>query len=169
MSTIVIMTYDTEDQAFTALDKLKDAEKQKLVEIEDAVVVRKDAEGKVHVKETRDFTTRRGAVTGGAIGLVIGVVLGGPIGAAVVGSVAGGLIGKAVDLGFSKDQIAIVGEKMNAGNSAIFAKLKTEKMDLLKAAIAQSPGHLVEFSVSEQAQADLEEVDLSAIVGHTNE
>ena len=58
MSTIVIMTYDTEEQAFTALDKLKDAEKQRLVEIEDAVVVRKDEHGKVHVKETKDFTTR---------------------------------------------------------------------------------------------------------------
>ena len=169
MSTIVIMTYDTEDQAFTALDKLKDAEKQHLVEIEDAVVVRKDEHGKVHVKETKDFTARRGAVTGGAIGLVIGAVLAGPIGVAVVGGLAGGLIGKAVDLGFSKDQIAIVSAKMDAGNSAIFAKLKTAKMDLLKAAIKQSPGHLVEFSVSEEAEAGLSEDYLTAVVGHTNE
>ena len=58
---------------------------------------------------------------------------------------------------------------MDAGNSAIFAKLKTAKMDLLKAAVEQSPGHLVEFSVSEEAEAGLSEDYLSAVVGHTNE
>jgi uncharacterized membrane protein len=168
MSTIVIMTFDNEEQAFTALDKLRSAEKQRLVEIEDAVVVHKDEHGKVHIKETHDFTARRGAVTGGAIGLVIGALLGGPIGAAVVGGVAGGLVGKAVDLGFPKDQIAIVSEKLDAGNSAIFAKLKTSKMDLLKAAVEQSPGHVVEFTVSEDAEADLESDYLLGAVGRTS-
>jgi len=170
MSTLIIMTFDTEKQAFDVLDEIKKDEKEQQFEIEDAVVATKDQAGEVHVKETRDFTTRRGALTGGAIGLVIGAVLAGPVGvlaAAGLGAVAGGLVGKAADLGFSKDQIDSVSQALNEGNSAIFLKLKGGKPDLLAAWAKHEPGHLVEFTVTEDDEVDAEQY--MATVGHYNQ
>ncbi len=81
MSTLIIMTFDTENRGIRrASSEIKKDEKEKQFEIEDAVVATKDQHGEVHVKETRDFTTKRGALTGGALGLVIGAVLAGPVG-----------------------------------------------------------------------------------------
>ena len=170
MSTLIIMTFDTENRAFDVLEEIKKDEKEKQFEIEDAVVATKDQHGKVHVKETRDFTTKRGALTGGALGLAIGAVLAGPIGVIAVtglGALAGGLTSKAVDLGFSKDQIDMVSQSMHEGNSAIFLMLKGGKSDLLAAWANHAPGHLVEFTVTEDAQVDAS--NYMATVGHINE
>ena len=43
---------------------------------------------------------------------------------------------------------------MHEGNSAIFLMLKGGKPDLLAAWANHAPGHLVEFTVTEDAQVD---------------
>ncbi|MEZ4769011.1 MAG: DUF1269 domain-containing protein [Caldilineales bacterium] len=171
-TTIAIVLFKDEEEAKAAVKRMQKAEKDHLIEVEDAVLVSKDAEGKVHVKEYKDFTTRRGAITGGAIGIVVGAVLGGPVGAAiaagVVGGVAGAFVGKAADFDIPKERIEYVGESLENGKAAVFGKIKTEKMDLLKSAIAQGPGELLEFEVTEEAEANMDEF-YSGYVGHTNE
>ncbi len=171
-TTIGIVVFDSEDEAKAAIKRMQKAEKDHLIEVEDAVVVTKDQDGKVHVKEYKDYTTRRGAITGGAIGVVIGAVLGGPVGAAVaagiVGGVAGAFVGKAADFGIPKDRIEYVGEQLDAGKAAVFGKIKTEHMDLLKQSINQGPGELLEFEISEEAEANMDEF-YKGYVGHANE
>lgn len=171
-TTVSIVVFNSEDEAKAAIKRMQQAEKEHLIEVEDAVVVTKDQDGKVHVTEYRDYTTWRGAITGGAIGIVLGAVLGGPVGAAVaaglVGGVAGALVGKAVDFGIPKDRIEYVGEQLDAGKAAVFGKIKTEHMGLLKQSIKQGPGELLEFEISEEAEADMDDF-YSSYVGHTNE
>jgi uncharacterized membrane protein len=171
-TTVAIVVFNSEDEAKAAVKRMQQAEKEHLIEVEDAVLVTKDQKGKVHVKEYKDFTTRRGAITGGAIGVVIGGVLGGPVGAAVaaglVGGVAGAFVGKAADFGIPKDRIQFVGESLDAGKAAVFGKIKTEHMGLIKQAISESPGELLEFEISEEAEADLDEF-YSGYVGHTGQ
>ncbi len=171
-TTIGIVLFKDEDEAKAAVKRMQKAEKDHLIEVEDAVLVSKDQSGKVHVKEYKDFTTRRGAITGGAIGIVVGAVLGGPVGAAIaaglVGGVAGAFVGKAADFGIPKDKIEYVGQSLDNGKAAVFGKIKTDHMDLLKSAIAQGPGELLEFEVTEAAEADMDEF-YSGYVGHANE
>ncbi len=88
-TTISIVIFNTEDEANAAIKRMQKAEKDHLIEVEDAVLVTKNQEGKVHVKEYKDFTTRRGAIAGGAIGIVVGAVLGGPVGAAIAAGAGG--------------------------------------------------------------------------------
>ncbi|MCB0228574.1 MAG: hypothetical protein KDH90_05490, partial [Anaerolineae bacterium] len=92
-TTIAIVVFPGEDEAKAAVKRMQKAEKDHLIEVEDAVLVTKDEQGKVHVKEYKDFTTRRGAITGGAIGIVVGAVLGGPVGAAIAAGLVGGVAG----------------------------------------------------------------------------
>ncbi len=171
-TTIGIVVFRSEDEAKAAIKRMQKAEKDHLIEVEDAVLITKDQQGKVHVKEYKDFTTRRGAITGGAIGVVVGAVLGGPVGAAIaaglVGGAAGAFVGKAVDFGIPKDRIEYVGESLDAGKAAVFGKIKTEHMELLRQSIDQGPGELMEFEITEEAEADIDEF-YSGYVGHANE
>lgn len=171
-TTIAIVVFPGEDEAKAAVKRMQKAEKDHLIEVEDAVLVTKDEQGKVHVKEYKDFTTRRGAITGGAIGIVVGAVLGGPVGAAIaaglVGGVAEAFVGKAADFGIPKEKIEMVGQQLDNGKSAVFGKIKTEHMDLLRSSIQQGPGELMEFEITEEAEADMDEF-YSGYVGHANE
>jgi hypothetical protein len=88
---LLVAAYVDERGADNALEQLKQAKKAKQFYYDDAAVVRRSAEGKVHVKETGDMSTGKGAAIGGLVGGVIGL-LAGPVGWAVLGGAAVGAI-----------------------------------------------------------------------------
>jgi len=153
------------DRAGQALDNIKKAKKDGLLEVEDAVVVVKDDDGKVKVKETEHLTTKKGVAYGGIAGLVIGTMMGGPIGGALLGGAAGALAAK-IDLGIPDEQIEAVSESMDKASSAIFAQVKAGNEDFLAAAIRESGGKQIEFDLSEQMEADLEKTLNAATSSH---
>ena len=105
-----------------ALERMKQARKSGEFYYEDAAVLRCDAKGKVHIKETGDMSTGKGAGIGALIGGVIGL-LGGPAGVAVgagAGAALGGLAAKG-DAGFSSESLKEIGAALVPGSSAIAA------------------------------------------------
>jgi uncharacterized membrane protein len=118
---VVVAAFKDEKAASAALAEMKQAKKEGLIKIVDAAVLSKDANGKLHIKETADMGGGKGAVVGGVIGAVIGVLVG-PIGwAAVGGAVIGGLAAKLHDGGFKDERLKKLGEGLGPGNSAIVA------------------------------------------------
>jgi len=150
----IIVTYDDLDGAKAALEGLRQMEKQNLAKIEDAVIVRKEPDGKVKVKETKDVTTSKGAVSGGILGVVVGTILGGPIGGLAVGAVLGALAGKATDLGVSDDQVKMLSEKLEADHSALLAQVSSEHVDLVASGLRQSGGHVIESTFTDTTKLD---------------
>ncbi|MEO6125795.1 MAG: DUF1269 domain-containing protein [Ilumatobacteraceae bacterium] len=68
----------------------------------DAVVVRKDNDGKTHVVETVDPSVGRSATSGALWASFLGLLVGGPVGwiaGGVIGAGAGAITAKVVDLG----------------------------------------------------------------------
>ena len=49
---LIVAAFQDENGAEAALAELKEAKKEKLVNIKDAAVLRKDAKGELHIKET---------------------------------------------------------------------------------------------------------------------
>ena len=98
----VVAAFKDEVSAKSAPTELKKAHKAKLVKIESAAVLRKDENGKPHIKETGDTSGGKGAALGGAAGAVVGL-LAGPalVVRAAVGALVGGLTAKLRDNGFS--------------------------------------------------------------------
>src|SRR5215203_1255170 len=114
---IVVAAFKDEATADQALRDLKELQSEKQIKIRDAAVLRKDAAGKLHVKETEDMGAVIGGVTGGVIGL-----LAGPVGLAVgLGAVIGGLAAKMRDSGFNDERLKRLGEGLTPGSSAIVA------------------------------------------------
>ena len=123
---IIVAAFQDEDEADQALKTLKEAKKEKLISIDNAAVIRKDEEGKLHIKETADMGGGKGAgigtLVGGAIGLIggpVGVVAGGALGAVV-----GGLTAKLYDGGFKDDRLRQIGTSLQPGTSAIIAVIE---------------------------------------------
>ena len=117
---LIIAAFADEAKAKTAFDGIKKNAKD--VALKSAAFVFHDTEGKLHIKESHEFTATKGAGWGLAIGVVAGVLTGGAalvIGAA--GAAAGALIGKGVDTGIPNDQLKHLGKVLEPGTAAVMA------------------------------------------------
>jgi uncharacterized membrane protein len=117
-----VAAFVDERAAEGALERMKQARKSGEFYYDHAAIVRRDAEGKVHIKETGDMRTGKGAGIGALIGGVVGL-LGGPAGVAVgagAGAALGGLAAKG-DAGFDNDSLKEIGGALVPGSSAVAA------------------------------------------------
>lgn len=116
-----------EGRANEALGGMKEAKKSGDFDFDDAAVIRSDAKGKVHVSETGDMSTGKGAVVGG---VVVGVLslLGGPavLALPVLAGAGMGAIAALKDSGFDNDSLKEIGAALPAGTSAIVATTSTK-------------------------------------------
>ncbi|MBE7531260.1 MAG: DUF1269 domain-containing protein [Chloroflexi bacterium] len=103
--------------------------------LEDTVLVRKDAAGKVHAHNAVDKTTKEGITAGGLIGLFVGAVFGGPVGMMLVGGLAGGAVGALMNRGVDNNFIKDVSESIQPGTSALFIVVRSAQADVAMAAL----------------------------------
>jgi uncharacterized membrane protein len=119
---LFIATFDNEFQAKQSLQDFQAMDKEGSIELIDAAVIVRGADGKVNFEETADPSgkkwAKRGAIAGGVVGLIFPPTL---IASAVAGGAAGGIWGKIRDKGFKDEDLKAVGESMEPGTSAIIA------------------------------------------------
>jgi uncharacterized membrane protein len=119
---LIVAAFKEEKAAKQALKELKQAQREKVIKIEAAAVLRKDQKGKLHIKETADMGGGKGAALGGVAGAVVGLIAGPALLVpAAVGALVGGLAAKLRDSGFSDDRLKMLGEGLTPGSSAIVA------------------------------------------------
>lgn len=117
-----VAAFVDERAAEGALERMKQAKKSGEFYYDDAAVIRSDDKGKVHISESGDMSTGKGAGIGALIGGVIGL-LGGPAGVALgagAGAAVGGLAAHG-DAGFSNESLKEIGAALVPGSSAIAA------------------------------------------------
>ena len=117
---IVVIGYTQEDAADQVLQSMKQAMKQGTFYYEDAAVVRQDSNGKVHIQETEDMSTGKGAGIGAVVGGLLGL-LGGPAGVALGAGVGAGIGGGLAhhDAGFRNEGLKDVGAALRPATSAL--------------------------------------------------
>ena len=130
---IVLAVFEDEQTAAKAYKDLHQAEKNKKVDLENVVLIHKEADGKIEVKEAAEKIAGEagiGALVGGALGLLAGPV--GVITLGAIGAALGGLSAKLDDVGFDDTRLEKLGESLEPGKSAILAVLEskyTEKLE----------------------------------------
>jgi uncharacterized membrane protein len=167
---IIVAAFQDENEADQALKTLKEAKKEKLISIDNAAVIRKDEEGKLHIKETADMGGGKGAgigtLVGGAIGLIggpVGVVAGGALGAVV-----GGLTAKLYDGGFEDDRLRQIGTSLQPGTSAIVAVIEHRWVAELERELAEEGADVTTAVLAADIAEQLQkggEVSYTAISG----
>ena len=134
---MLVAAYVAERGAEQALDQLKEAKKRGEMYYDNAAVIRQDDKGKVHIKETGDMSTGKGAGVGALIGGVVGL-LGGPaaVAAGAAGGAAIGAIAAHHDAGFSNESLKEIGGALLPGTSALAA---VTSKDFVEAVRKQAP------------------------------
>jgi uncharacterized membrane protein len=118
---VIVAAFQDENAANAVLKELQDAKKQGLIEIRDAAVLTKDPDGKLHIKDTKDWGFGKGAMAGGVVGIVAGL-LAGPVGWGLLGgALIGGVAAKMADGGFDNKRLEQLGASLKPGSSAIVA------------------------------------------------
>src|SRR5512143_3968283 len=95
MSELVVISFESVDDAVKARSALKDLEKQGQLTLDDAEVVVKDADGKVRVHGEVSKDAGTGAVVGGLLGLLLAFMF--PLAGIAIGAAGGALVGHLFD------------------------------------------------------------------------
>src|SRR3954470_18907157 len=107
---VLIAVYLFEDLAEKDFDTVLKLADDGTITVEGVVLVQKDADGEVHVKETGDHLGRKGAKLGGGAGLVVGLFAPPLLAATAVGAAGGVVLGR-----FARHRVESgIGEKMDA-------------------------------------------------------
>lgn len=123
--TLIAVSFDESLMAQELLLAFARLAKQNAIDIEDAAMVTKDADGKISLRQTRDVMTGRGAASGGWVGALVGII-GGPLGmlaGGALGAAAGGLFAKLRDVGIDDDHMKEMGEQLDRDSAALFVLL----------------------------------------------
>ncbi|MBB2206589.1 DUF1269 domain-containing protein [Gluconacetobacter takamatsuzukensis] len=164
MSDLVVLGFDTLDGATLAREEIWKLENEYLVDVEDAVVVRRTGDGRLHLDQSV-HTVALGALDGFWSGMLLGTLVGlvflNPLAGFAIGAVAGGTAGTVggalTDFGINDDFIRHVGESLAPGTSELFVlvrKVEPEKVVAHLRALTGHP-HIVQTSLSPEAEQKL--------------
>jgi uncharacterized membrane protein len=147
MSSLVAVVFHDEFTAFEMRAALARMQKQYLLEMDDAVVVTRDLNGKTKLHQAVSLTTA-GAVSGGFWGMLIGLLFLNPLLGAAVGAGAGALSGKFRDLGLNDQMMKDIGKSLTPGSSALFVLLRKITADKVLDGLKQFAGKGEVFQTS---------------------
>ncbi|MGH8861914.1 MAG: DUF1269 domain-containing protein [Jatrophihabitantaceae bacterium] len=127
------------------------------IQLHDAVIIARDADGQSHVRETTDVTPGQAGVGAGVWGLLIGTLIGGPIGGLVVGAASAGggaLFAKLVDTGVKDETIHALRTIVPPGRVAVALLVSHISVADLQKELARFPNaELVETDLPDAAVA----------------
>lgn len=160
MSNIVAVTFDNQEEAGKLRQKLKELQQEKFIEIEDAAVIVRDAEGEVHVADETSHGVKPGAVIGGVTGLLVFAMV--PVAGAAAGAAAGGLVGKQVGKHLSKridrQFVEDVTAALQPGTSALVLIVNSVDADIVPGVLAPYKGTLYQTSLDPEVEATLRDL-----------
>ena len=164
MGQLVVLGFDGLTAADEVLNKVRGLKAEHLIDLEDAVVVERDAEGKVHIKQALNLTAL-GATSGGLSGAFWGTLVsliflnplaGFAIGAAT-GAGAGALSGSLMDYGVNDDFVKKLSETIPNNSSALFVLVREVTMDKVVDAIQPWHPRVLNTSLSNEQETKLVE------------
>lgn len=152
---VFVAAFGTEEQAGAALKDFRAMDREGSIELIDAAVIVRRADGKVSFEETADPSgkkwAKRGAIAGGIVGLIFPPSL---LAGAAVGAAGGGVWGKIRDKGFQDSDLKAVGESLEPGTSAIIAIAEDRVIERLEKGL-QGYQNLARHAVSAEAAATI--------------
>lgn len=154
---VIVAAFQDESKANAVLKELQDAKKQGLIDIRDAAVLTKDPDGKLHIKDTKDWGFGKGALAGGVVGVIAGL-LAGPVGWGLLGgALIGGVAAKMADGGFDNKRLEQIGASLKPGSSAIVAVIDHVWVAQVEAIMKKQAMDATTQAISEDVAKQLEE------------
>jgi uncharacterized membrane protein len=154
MSNLVAIAYPDRESAEQVRRTLFELQKEHIIELEDMVVVTRSPEGKVKLHQSTSVAAA--GATGGAIwGGLIGLLFLAPLVGMAVGAAAGGASGAMADVGADDKFMKELGTKLEQGGAAVIVLVRKSTPDKVIPRIKEYGGHVLQTSLSEDAEQDL--------------
>ncbi|MGJ0397277.1 MAG: DUF1269 domain-containing protein [Methylocystis sp.] len=154
MSDLVVIVYPTEAKAEEMRQKVLQLQKEYLIELGDAAIAVKQADGNVKLNQLFN-TTAAGAVSGSFWGLLIGVIFLNPLLGVALGAASGAVSGALTDYGINNDFMKQLSETLQPGNAALFLLIKKVTGDKVLEAVKGTGGTVLKTSLDDSKEKAL--------------
>jgi uncharacterized membrane protein len=129
---LVVLGFPDELSAFALRELLCQLEEDSVIEVGDAVVVTRNAKGKVRLHQSLPLVAL-GTAVGSFSGMVLGMMLLNPLFGSIAGAAAGAAAATFRDAGINDNFMMNLGETLTPGSSALFVVVrKTKPEELLE-------------------------------------
>src|SRR5579871_1478576 len=153
MSDLVAIAYPDINKAEQVLEKLGQMRTAQLIDMDDAVYVTKDANGKVKLHQAVNMVRAGagyGALWGGLWGLLLGALVLQPIAGAAIGAGIGAgtgyVAGKLTDYGIDDNFVKQLGANLTPGSSALIMLVSRATPDKVVPEVAKYGGKIIQTS-----------------------
>jgi len=154
MSTLVAIAYPDAATAEQVRAELVQATKEKLVDLQDAIVVEHRADGKIKLHQAIS-TTGAGAAGGALWGGLIGLLFLAPLFGMAVGAATGAVAGRATDAGVNDDFMKQLGDRLEPGAAALIALGTSNAPDKLLERLRPFGGDVIQTSLDTEEEERL--------------
>jgi uncharacterized membrane protein len=154
MADLFVLGFPSKEKAEAVMEVARDLEKQELLDLEDAALVWRTADGKIKVQQSFS-PAAAGAASGALWGTLFGLLFLMPIFGLAVGAASGALAGKLADLGISDSFMKDLAATLEPGSAAVFALVRRTTPDKVRQALAPYEPTLIHTSLTGQQEADI--------------
>ena len=155
MADLIIIAYPDLATAEASRAKLMQLQKEYLIELGDAVVAERQADGTVKLHQLIN-TTAAGAAGGAMWGTLIGLLFLNPLLGAAVGAGAGALSGKFTDIGINDQFMKDAAASIEPGHAALCVLVRKVTADKVLPAMAPFGGKVLQTNLSSEQEAKLQ-------------
>ena len=156
MSDLIAIAYPDRYTAETVRETLTDLMAQRIIELEDAVVVTRDEEGKVKLHQALR-PAAKGAAGGLLWGGLVGLLFLAPLIGMAIGGAAGGAAGAFTDVGVDDKFMKKLGRSLAPGGAALILLVRKVTPDKVLPHVQRFGGEVIQTSLDEETEARLRE------------
>jgi uncharacterized membrane protein len=153
--TLIVIGYESEIKAEEVRLALLKLQREYLIDLGDAVVAVREADGTVKLRQLVN-TTAVGAVSGGFWGTLIGVLFLNPLFGLAIGTAAGALSGALTDVGIDDKFVKQLAETLKPGSAALCVLVRRATPDKVLEEIKGFGGTVIKTSLSHDDEAKLQ-------------
>lgn len=154
MSDLVFIAFPSEQKAEEVRDRVLEMQKEYLIELGDAVVAVRDANGRIKLNQLVN-TTATGAVSGAFWGTLIGFIFLMPLVGTAIGAASGALGGKLTDVGINDQFMKDAAESLAPGNAGLFLLIRKMTTDKVLADLRGVGGTVMRTSLTDEQERAL--------------
>ena len=155
MSDLVVIAFPTEEKAEEVRQKLLTMQKEYLIELGDAVIAAKDAQGRIKLNQLLNTTTT-GAVSGAFWGTLIGLIFLMPLAGAALGAASGSLSGYLTDVGINDKWMKETATAIQPGTAALFVLVRKVTADKVLEGLKGEGGTVLKTSLDHTKEVALQ-------------
>jgi uncharacterized membrane protein len=168
MSDLIAIAYPDQAAVERARERLREAVTDGSIQVEDVVVMIRDKDGTVEVRQGSTGVTAA-AIGGGMIGGLIGLVFLAPLFGMAVGAVGAGAMWNSMfgDVGVAESFVKELSEKLTPGRAAMILLVREMDPEQVLPRI-EEPGHVIRTTLNDQVEAQLDAAFAAAAAGRSS-